>query len=209
MKPILFSTPMVQAILSGRKTMTRRVVKPDIVNRFDICPVDGPIAYIDQATGDSYPPTAVAPYCVCDILWVRETWGIGIQIAGGIIYKADYTIKAPLADGEKWRPSIFMPRNAARIFLRVTDVRAERLQDISVQDAKDEGIRVHANGCKDGLAFGCYNGDNCVYNKCKRPIEYFHELWDSINFKRGYGWDTNPWVWVISFERCEKQEVQL
>ena len=99
-----------------------------------------------------------------------------------------------------------MPHEAARIILRVTNVRVERLQDISVQDAKDEGIKVHANGCKDGLAFGCYNGDDCVYNRCKRPIEYFHELWESINAKRGYGWDTNPWVWVVEFERCEKPE---
>lgn len=115
------------------------------------------------------------------------------------------------ADGEienaKWRPSIHMPKQAARIFLRVTDVRVERLQEISVQNAKDEGIRVHANGCIDGLAFGCYNGDKCVNNICTRPIEYFAELWNSTltapdKFMLSpYRWERNPWVFVYEFER--------
>jgi hypothetical protein len=202
-KPILFSTAMVQAIRAGRKTMTRRVCKPLTLN------------YPARAYLNETPEQWLArwnhkpPYKPGDILWVRETWckhqeyynnGANVFPEPHFIFKAD-GVKA-----DKWRPAIFMPREAARIFLRVTDVRVERLQDISVQDAKDEGIKVHANGCVDGLAFGCYNGDDCVYNRCMRPIDYFSDLWDSINAKRGYGWDTNPWVWVISFERIEKPE---
>lgn len=210
MKPILFSTPMVQAILEDMKTQTRRVIKDkDITNWFDI-DVDGkPIAYIDQETGDSYPPTHRAKYQPGDILWVRETWRIGAwnKDSGCIAvdYKAgNYTrrewikvedqnrferywiesthdaIKAgikPDANGEyhwepgqaptRWRPSIFMPREAARIFLRVKNVRVERLHT---------------------------------------AIKRFRNLWDKINTKRGYGWDVNPWVWVYEFEKITKEQ---
>lgn len=216
MKTILFSTPMVQAILEGRKTQTRRVIKPQ--PRHPLLQVaDGyhkgewhewlPEDKSDIVTGGRWGYQYLCPYCAGDILWVRETWGIPIKMAGEIIYKADYQDKKPpLADGQKWRPSIHMPKEAARIFLKVTDVRVERLQEISVQDAKDEGIKVWANGCIDGLAFGCYNGDKCVYNTCRQPIDYFCELWNSINSKRGYGWDSNPWVWVYQFVRVDKGE---
>lgn len=215
-KPILFSTEMVRAILDGRKTMTRRVVKPkysnthlemrtdkygtrliEIQNEDETTHVknpDGTTTHKILAAREIY-----APYKPGDILWVRETWArVKLGRFDGHIYRAD---NDPDEVNWKWRPSIFMPLEAARIFLRVTDVRVERLQEISVQDAKDEGVKVHANGCIDGLAYGCYNGDECVYNRCKRPKEYFRELWDSLNAKRGYGWDTNPFVWVISFER--------
>lgn len=221
-KPILFSAPMVQAILDGCKTMTRRVVKAkppysqkqlnDRANYRSEEEVaeaakNGRYSSVGFWTPrDGYVPHRDCPYMAGDILWVRETWNG--DWCDHVIYKADGgSAKAAGYSAEpKWRPSIFMPREAARIFLRVTDVRVERLQEISVQDAKDEGIKVHANGCEDGMAFGCYNGDDCVYNRCERPIEHFRDLWNSINAKRGYSWDTNPWVWVISFERCEKPE---
>jgi hypothetical protein len=184
MKPILFSTPMVQAILRGRKTMTRRVISDkDITNQFDI-DVDGKvIAYIDQETGDSLKPTIRCPYTIGDIMWVRETWFENSP--NGLtryFYRADADEDIVLqakALGYKWRPSIFMPKEACRIFLRVIGVRAERLQELSWDDAIKEGV--------------------------PRRTEYI-VLWNHLNGKRGFGWDRNPWVWVIEFERCEKSE---
>lgn len=183
MKPILFSAEMVRAIQDLRKTQTRRVIKDkDITNWFDI-DVDGkPIAYIDQETGDSYPPTHRAKYQPGDILWVRETWGVPISLAGDIIYKADFVDrKAPLADGEKWRPSIFMPRAAARIFLLVKAVKGERLQDITDADILAEGF------------------------ECR---EDFIVLWNILNEKRGHGWNKNDWVYAYTFEKISKEEAK-
>ena len=190
MKPILFSTPMVQAILDGRKTQTRRVIKDkDITNWFDI-DVDGkPIAYIDQETGDSYPPTHRAKYQPGDILWVRETWAKRIHSDNRYYYKADNNLGAIFnREDDKWRPSIFMPREAARIFLRVKNVRVERVQDIGEEDALAEGV--------EWLNFATAK-------------EAFTALWDGINGKRVYGWDTNPWVWVVEFEHMSKGEALL
>jgi len=206
-KPILFSTPMVQALLEGIKTMTRRVIKDkDIINRFDI-DVDGkPIAYIDQATGDSYPPTAIARYHIGDILWVRETW---FENEECLLYKASKYENTKEYHGRngwvqiKWRPSIFMPREAARIFLRVTNVRVERLQEITEEDAIAEGISWLDEACysNNGWTPTLYDPDSGG-----SPVfrDGFIALWDSINAKRGYSWDTNPWVWVYEFERTEK-----
>lgn len=218
-KPILFSTEMVQAILEGRKTQTRRVIKDkDIINRFDI-DVDGkPIAYIDQETGDSFPPTIRCRYQAGDILWVRETWadlrGMGFgnnpitDKPWSYSYKADIETgsdsdRARIDYGVKWKRSIYMPRTAARIFLKVKNVRVERLQDITEEDAKAEGVTNYwAEPHKDTPPF---------IGAAKEPGEYlcftrrkaFQQLWDSLNKKRGYGWNTNPWVWVIEFERVE------
>ena len=190
MKPILFSTSMVQAMLDGRKTQTRRVIKDkDITNWFDI-DVDGkPIAYIDQETGDSYPPTHRAKYQPGDILWVRETWAKRIHSDNRYYYKADNNLGAIFnREDDKWRPSIFMPREAARIFLRVKNVRVERVQDIGEEDALAEGV--------EWLNFATAK-------------EAFTALWDGINGKRVYGWDTNPWVWVVEFEHMSKGEALL
>lgn len=226
-KPIIFSTPMVQEILSGRKTQTRRIVKnKDIINGWD-CEADGtPIAFIDQATGDSYLPTAPAPHKAGDILYVRETWRIGAwdECRGAIAvdYKADgcarqewitiddeerfnrYWVESTDDAGNaglklnehgeyhwepgkaptRWRPSIFMPKEAARIFLRVIGVRLERLKDMPLLDVWSEGTpQMPGNTDKDGAV----------------GHEDFRYLWDSINAKRGYGWEKNPWVWVYEF----------
>ena len=194
MKPILFSTPMVKAILDGRKTQTRRVIKDkDIINRFDI-DVDGkPIAYIDQATGDSYPPTAIAKYQVGDILWVRETWSKDEN--GEYVYRTNYGTTEDDSFPPsmfKWKPSIHMPREAARIFLRVTNVRVERLQEITPKDAWEEGCRI-------GNFFPWEKHIPELQQQCRDIL--FKSLWDGLNAKRGYGWDINPWVWVYEFER--------
>lgn len=165
------------------------------------------------------------PYKPGDVLWVRETWrdrwgmayanyGTGnaypIDDVREIEYKAggngffmhgcnlcpdEPTVK--WGEWSKWRPSIFMPREAARIFLRVLNVRVERLQDITPKDAWDEGCRI-------GNSFPWEEHIPELQQQCRDIL--FIPLWDRINRKRGYGWDTNPWVWVISFERCEKPE---
>ena len=202
MKPIIFSTPMVQAILDGRKTQTRRVIKDkDITNNFDI-DVDGSAyAYIDQATGDSYPPTAIAKYQVGDILWVREAWGR--DESGEYVYRTNYGTTEDDSFPPsmfKWKPSIHMPREAARIFLQVANVRVERLQEITEEDAIAEGV---------GDPYD-YQSPEYYDQPHMRGLEInksaFAGLWDSLNEKRGYGWRTNPWVWVIEFEREEVEE---
>lgn len=182
-KPILFSTPMVQAILDGRKTMTRRVIKfPEgLTGSHQVGEAGNPknplgLMWVCGIKRPKYQPG--------DILWVRETWRV---LECKYVYRADD--ESP--EGwhlNVWRPSIFMPREAARIFLRVTDVRVERLKEITEADAKKEGTR------------------HTYYNPHVTEFSYkagFAGLWDSINVKRGYGWETNPWVFVYKFERVE------
>jgi hypothetical protein len=186
MKPIIFSTPMVQAILDGKKTQTRRVIKDkDITNNFDI-DVDGSAyAYINPATGDSCPPTAIAKYQVGDILWVRETWGKDEN--GEYVYRTNYGTTEDDSFPPsmfKWKPSIHMPREAARIFLKVTNVRVERVQDITAHDAIREGMESE-------IPFD--------------TVDEFKELWNNLNAKRGCGWESNPWVWVVAFEKISKE----
>jgi len=191
MKPIIFSTPMVKAILEGRKTQTRRVIKVD----------DDPENWKISIEGTSIVRTEpydvkLPRYAAGDILWVRETWA---TVSSGIIeYKATYiepytgsTEIDHIGKKITWRPSIYMPREAARIFLKVTNVRVERLQDITEEDAK-------AEGCIDGKS-----KDVLKFDLTARDV--FAKLWNSINAKRGYRWETNPWVWVIEFERINKE----
>jgi hypothetical protein len=190
-KPILFSTPMVQAILEGRKTMTRRVVK----NQDGIHPRWNTIGWLGWDDGHGYKMRQ--SYDVGDVLWVRETWREYCvrrqsDSKNHYCYKADHERGYVCFNGScdlRWRPSIFMPKEAARIFLRVTDVRVERVQDILCGDMQREG---------------------CIPKKVtggqwqQWQHDYWIPLWDSINAKRGYGWDTNPWVFVYSFERIDK-----
>ena len=189
MKPIIFSTPMVKKILSGEKCQTRRVIKPQ------------PVGEIRQdATGDygeDYGGGVALiklPYKPSDVLWVRETWAnLGW---GNYIYRADDLKR--YEHYQHWRPSIHMPREAARIFLRVTDVEAAMLQNIDNGDAESEGCFGIPRSCN-GSCWYCL--DTCWVES---PAQQFRELWDSINAKRPeYQWDKNPWVWVISFERTE------
>ena len=179
MKPILFNTEMVQAILDGRKTQTRRLCKGQ--------PQDGAIS--PETMG--YMP----PYGVGDVLYVRETWtDIPETAPGNLHYRADAT-QADLdwfrENGWKWRPSIHMPKEAARLFLRVTGVRCERLQDMMPEDcANDGGFEPEAVKVV-GIA----------------PL--FGTLWDSILRKDDLakcGWAANPWVFVVSFERIYDYE---
>lgn len=193
-KPILFNTEMVRAILDGRKTCTRRIIKAEKVDNVLSSPArksnpDIPDAQFIKCLVDmKYEPG--------DILYVRETWGEGYE-EGTYIYRAD----DKLADLQTFKeaskiiyhPSIHMPKEAARIWLRVTDVRVERLQEITIDDIRGEGlssVAVHA-------------GDMEI------ALEEWKRLWNSTIKKPDidcYGWDASPWVWVIEFERCEKLE---
>lgn len=141
-------------------------------------------------------------------MWVRETWMPCASIDSFLTDTNLYAYKADCVDGDtpgKWRPSIHMPKEAARLFLRVTDVRAERVQDIAFLDALDEGIKadfVPPDGWleDDAIAIaGAMRAQNGA-------IDAFRALWDTLNAKRGYGWDANPWVFVHTFERISKNE---
>ena len=204
-KPVLFNTEMVQAILEDRKDVTRRAIKDkDIINHWD-CESDGtPIAYIEPSTGDRYAATFPCPYQVGDILYVRETWSMASDILGGEegpVYRADYSADEIASLKKKhfrWHPSLHMPKKLARIFLKVTDVRVERLQDITYEECRREGI------------WDNYKVSSAKYheNLARRAYpKVFSELWDetvSPSSRDRFGWDANPWVWVIPFEKCEK-----
>ncbi len=198
-KPILFCTDMVRAILEDRKSQTRRVVKgkrdkeygggPSRVHLFSTIRQINGIWYGCDSDGLPFINDPIQQPCKPgDILWVRETFADIIETApGNLHYKADAT-KADLEwfkkEGRKWKPSIHMPREAARIFLKVTNVWPERVQDISEEDAKAEGVTP-------------INDSECGYRGA------FRELWNALNAKRGYDWYTNNWVWVYTFERME------
>jgi len=199
--PILFNTEMVRAILDGRKSCTRRIVKHDVK------------AILNSPYHKEHPEVedkqiisklCMPPYQIGDILYVRETWYKGLE---RYMYRADYSDTEKFyRDGKeiemKWHPSLHMPKDAARIFLRVTNVRVERLQEITEDEAVKEGI--YQSNCKECNApFGCDACPDEGYNE----IDGFADLWNSTIKKSDldrYGWDANPWVWVIEFERCEK-----
>ena len=209
-KPILFNTEMVREILDGRKTCTRRIVKDGI-------PDDAmwgyraftPKGYITcrGVYADGYGEGFYKlPYQPGDILYVRETWHRytkRVGEGGKCHLEERYGYKASIKNSEDadepWRPSIHMPKEAARIWLKVTDVRVERLQDITDDGAKDEGANWK-------------NGQNVGWEeKMKRTAtERFAEIWDSTIKKSDldrYGWQANPHVWVIQFERCAKPDI--
>ena len=195
MKPILYNTPMTQAIQEGRKTVTRRAIRPQ--------PEGRPIRMTENSCYpgcyaiEGTPRVIRPPYQPVDILYVRETWNG--DWCDHYIYKADGgSAKAAGYTAEpKWRPSIHMPKEAARLFLRVTGVRVERLKDIDGHGILKEGID---NG-KSNPAMGT-RWENM-------QSMAFAELWNSTLKPADlplYGWAANPWVWVIEFERISKDE---
>ncbi|MDD5007281.1 MAG: hypothetical protein PHC68_02625 [Syntrophorhabdaceae bacterium] len=174
-RPIIFGSDMIRAIFKG-KTQTRRVIKPQ--PKFD-------------------PPKIQeiwnCPYGqVGERLWVREAFQLD-EGSDKIWYRADFTEddarRAFTEVGDGWKPSIHMPRWASRITLEITGVRAERVQEISHEDAKAEGVPVR------GCAFP---------KKQSIHIDSFVDVWDSLNAKRGFGWESNPWVWAIAFKRIKR-----
>lgn len=192
-RPILFSGSMVRAILSGQKTQTRRVIKPQPM---ELDCDDWGWGFEDQlfAADDELREhlfhevygTKGTPYgSVGGRLWVRETWRLIVsgRKAGGCEYRAD----DPGASGIgflPWRPSIFMPREQSRITLEITDVRVQRLKDITVPDIKAEGVIPKT------LPY-------------EAAIAEWTRTWDAINAQRGFGWSVNPWVWALTFRRVE------
>lgn len=219
MKPILFNTEMVQAIMDGRKTVTRRLVKPQPNENAKMRYVyaggrKGDIGkWHDWQQGATDAPKWNPPYHADDILYVRETWCEGKVSYGeepdgrcvpfisqcpgeDDIIPKEWAIREVIGiEDVVWRPSIHMPKEAARIFLRVTHVRAERLQDITADECPMEGVWPLA---------ACTVGERESYYKTA-----FAKLWDSTvkpSEKPSYGWDANPWVWVIEFEKISKEE---
>lgn len=192
-KPILFNTEMVRAILDGRKGATRRIVKgfipDDAVWGYTAFTPKGYIS-CRGTFADGYGEKIFKLPCETgDILYVRETWK---KAPNGYYYYEDWQ-RNDIADVTKWKPSIHMPKEAARIWLKVTDVRVERLQEITAESALTEGADkyIHANGT--------LNED--------QTITSFIGIWNSTIKESDldrYGWDANPYVWVISFERCAK-----
>lgn len=247
MKPILFNTEMVLAILDGRKTQTRRVVKfPDgMTGRL---PRDGTRNILFYPGGIKHPP-----YMPGEIMYVRETWGFfpcsdceqpddckeqtghkpdtlkvdGEQVDGCLVYRANYGTTEDDSFPPsvfKWRPSIHMPKEAARIFLRVKNVYAERLQKsfsepiAPIFAVMAEGVDVGetCRTCIEAYGMPCcvdeMDDDGTTHGECGLLDEArgdFSDLWDSTikpAERERCGWAANPWVWVIEFERCEKPE---
>ena len=208
MKPILFNTEMVQAILDGRKTVTRRICKD--ANDYTVPMIDfidnDKRTYAVQSFYDKKheDPCSLAevnmPICIGDILWVRETWGKGYE-EGSYIYKASDKLASLPSFKESSRliyhPSIHMPKEAARIFLKVTDVRVERLQDITEEQAIKEGFTDNR---------GFIHSPQDEYDNIHSAKQGFYSLWDSTVKDDSQKWESNLWVWVIEFERCEKPE---
>lgn len=198
--PILFNTEMVRAILDGRKICTRRLIKPQ-PDKKHIYPLGfvtdstekkevGCFGFAVNEYGGSIqyvkPPYRYAPG---DILYVRETWK---KAPNGYYYYEDWQ-RNDIADVTKWKPSIHMPKEAARIWLKVTNVRVERLQEITIDGIRNEGIS----------SMAVHAGDMEI------ALKEWKNLWNSTIKKTdldSYGWEANPWVWVIEFERCEKPE---
>jgi hypothetical protein len=204
-RPILFSAPMVRAILDGRKTQTRRIVKDrrpwaqQAIPKLTAFVPSADRSSFGMKVGYQGDPlaghvgTIWCPYgAPGDRLWVRETFG-GDDICG-YAYRADHPEQKRFeGDGEQpdspWRPSIHMPRAASRILLEVTDVHAERLQDISEDDARAEGVEAFARDAE---------GDCWTDGKHRTALEY---LWGQINGPDS--WARNPWVWVVGFQRVQ------
>lgn len=205
-RPILFSAPMVRAILDGSKTQTRRVVKPQPSHRLveprvgltiGMDPADDGAVWYDSDGINPGRPVRCPYGRPLDRLWVRESWATPTSYdamspseamaamadrlpfgAPQVWYRA--STREHNQASHRWRPSIHMPRRISRITLEITEVRVERVQEISEEDARAEGV--------DRLF--TYRG-------------VFQGLWNAINGPRGYGWDANPWVWVLTFRRVE------
>lgn len=223
-KPILFnkqiSTEMVRAILDGRKSCTRRLVKPQPDGKHTF-----PLGFVTDSTEkkevgcfgfgiDEYGGSikyVKPPYQPGDILYVRETWK---KAPNGYYYYEDWQ-RNDIADVTKWKPSIYMPKEAARIWLKVMNVRVERLQEMKPVDVIKEGAYPD---CWDCLNTYGESGSQCCYgteeqcSQCDEVMMEWEKLWTSTIKKSDidrYGWNANPYVWVIEFERCEKPETKV
>lgn len=227
--PILFNTEMVRAILDGRKTVTRRVIKKSqciLLSKYEVSEFlqkqDLHVPFNSMTDKELIASTYKLPYIKGDTLYVRETWAFipcigcdgkynrgqamncydlqaveyddGSSISDGcFVYRAD----CPYPEKVSWSPSIHMPKQAARIWLKVTDVRVEKLQEMNTGDFLAEGVVIRPEA---------YNDPENAIGQARAA---FVQIWDSTIKKSEidrYGWDANPGVWVIEFARCERPE---
>lgn len=204
--PILFNTEMVRAILDGRKSCIRRIVKgyipKDAQFGYTAFTPDGSISCrgLFEITGrPGYGEKFFKlPYQPGDILYVRETWGYPIALNSDeqYVFRADEVAESGFKnESHIWHPSIHMPKEAARIWLKITNVRVEKLQEITTEDALKEGADriIHVDGSLNEHAIR-----TCFLGMWNRSIK-------KSDIDR-YGWEADPWVWIIEFERCEKPE---
>lgn len=224
-KPILFSGPMVRALLDGRKTQTRRVLKAD--PEWDLDAMLGPEwfspAVANKKTGELEPGPEVfgifsdcgewgmrLPYAPGDLLYVREAWRVSADLDElspadllpmvSVRYEADNALNPgglPIINPGRLRPGMHALKRHSRLTLRVTEVRVQRLQEISEEDARAEGAAYH-----DGRGIGHSGWRHDPAHGYVYPLarDSFGHLWQSLNAKRGFGWDVNPWVAAVSFE---------
>lgn len=211
--PILFNTDMVRAILDGRKTVTRRIIKSQQLIGLlpDKCKNGTPEEflkekklmfkpYCDMTDAELIKTAYNPPYQPGDILYVRETWSPVFVVPRRYLYKVgcEEAENLPI----KWHPSIHMPKEAARIWLKVTDVRVEQLKECG----NGWCLGIEKEGVVTPQSPILYINDDRYHDALR---EEFQKLWDSTIKKSDidrYGWDANPLVWVIEFERCEKPE---
>jgi hypothetical protein len=185
-KPVIFSPPMVRVILDGKKTMAQRVIKEPVrADKNGFISIKGFGINPKRDTGTAF--RGIAPYNIGDVLWARERFAETLD--GEYLYLTD-----PVFDGcgkgdfgWDWKPSIHMPRKAARVFLEVSGIRVERFREITAADKTAEGF----SDCR--RVYPCAGCNECV-------VPCFMKFWDSLNAKCGYRWDVNSWVFVISFK---------
>ena len=215
-KPILFSTEMVQAILEGRKTQTRRCVKfvnyhPSRTEKnHSLLQVKGFEVY--DGNGDHIGNLRDKYGKIGDLLWVRETFFCTKYYEHTPLFKdkGKYVYKATnnFIGCHKWIPSIHMPKKAARLFLKIINIRVERLQDITEADAIAEGITPLKMSASQLIIekqkYFDYSKPKQLFSEGLPPFWSFNSLWCSINGPDS--WESNPWVWVIEFEKAEKPE---
>jgi hypothetical protein len=195
--PILFSTPMVQAILERRKKQTRRTKGLEEINLFpDLYNVVkrglGADDYVSFVNSLRELVKVKFPYGqIGDVLWVRESYCPNYFDDKTHGYKSDWNkVAAEYVPEPKWKPSIHMPKSACRIWLKITNVRVERLKDISEEDAMSEGVEI--------LIVPAWKNYIDSFGYCESAYESFKTLWQYINGEES--WNDNPWVWVIEFE---------
>ena len=230
MKPMFFNAEMVQAVKEGRKTVTRRAVKGYAFEHLQV-DVDGSVIGVyQQDEGAVLPAVSFAPYRPGEIVYVPEAWrAVGSWQWVRDFAEKDYGYSVEFRDGgqvefyfdnaeraekwekyldkprENWQSPYFMPKEAARLFLRVTDIHVERLQDITEEQATSEGASAGSLQVTGG-PWGVED-DPDVWS----AVDAFSAIWDSTVKPKDrdlYGWVVNPWVWVIEFERISKEEAQ-
>jgi len=197
-KQILFKADMVNAILSGNKTVTRRLINPQPKLGENIFKSDWhPFDFVSSTEQKGIYKKHTCPYDAPE-LWVRETIYEDMVGSESLVRYADgQKLNKNWHTTRSYCPSIFMPRWASRIQLKVLNIKVERVQDITYRDAVQEGIEREW----DGTAFWYKNYSGGLPSMFKEdPVRSFETLWNSINKKRGYGWDKNPWVWPVEFE---------